>query len=200
MGDDGMSGVLPDRHPHVSLMLTAPVVARWVLVVRSYPDYVSSWMESWLAGTKPETSDTSDVPQDYPGQRLGLPERGVGSVASMGRRFLAFVIDCVVAALITSVFVHPHLTDPASMQAQNYWSLLAWLLIAVIGTSLFGVTVGMALLRIRVARMDGSAMVGPLRALPRAVLVALIVPAVIWNSDYRGLHDRLAGTIVVNLR
>jgi uncharacterized RDD family membrane protein YckC len=157
-------------------------------------------MESWLAGTKPATSASADTAQDYPGQRLGLPEQGAGSVASMGRRFVAFVVDCVVAALITSVFVHPHLTDPAGMQAQNYWSLLAWLLITVIGTSFFGVTVGMALLRIRVARMDGTAMVGPLRALPRAVLVALIVPAVIWNTDYRGLHDRLAGTIVVNVR
>ena len=157
-------------------------------------------MESWLAGTKPETSDASDAVQDYPGQRLGLPERGAGSVASMGKRLLAFVVDCVAAGLITSVFVHPHLADPASMQAQNYWSLLAWLLITVIGTSFFGITVGMALLRIRVARMDGTAMVGPLRALPRAVLVALIVPAVIWNSDSRGLQDRLAGTIVVNVR
>jgi uncharacterized RDD family membrane protein YckC len=157
-------------------------------------------MESWLAGTKPEASTSSDAAQDYPGQRLGLPEHGAGSVASMGKRFLAFVIDCLVAALITALFTHPHLTDPASMQAQNYWSLLAWLLIAVVGTSFFGVTVGMALLRIRVARIDGKAMVGPLRALPRAVLVALIVPAVIWNTDYRGLHDRLAGTIVVNVR
>lgn len=157
-------------------------------------------MESWLAGTKPETSTSGDARQDYPGQRLGLPENGTGSIASMGKRLLAFVIDCVVAGVITSVFVHPHLADPAGMQAQNYWSVLTWLLITVIGVSFFGVTVGMALLRIRVVRIDGKAMVGPLRALPRAVLVALIVPAVIWNADYRGLQDRLAGTIVVNLR
>lgn len=157
-------------------------------------------MESWLAGTTPQTSASANAVQDYPGQRLGLPEKGAGSVASMGKRFIAFVIDCLVAALITSFFVHPHLTDPASMQAQNYWSLLVWALIAVVGTSFFGITVGMAMLRIRVIRIDNTAMVGPLRALPRAVLVALIVPAVIWNSDYRGLHDRLAGTIVVNVR
>lgn len=161
---------------------------------------MASWIESWLAGAEPAASSSADAIQDYPGQRLGLPAKGAGSVASMGRRFAAFVIDCVVAALITSLFVHPHLTDPASMQTQNYWSLLAWLLIALVGTSFFGITVGMALLRIRVVRMDGTAMVGPVRALPRAVLVALIVPAAIWNADYRGLHDRVAGTIVVNVR
>jgi uncharacterized RDD family membrane protein YckC len=157
-------------------------------------------MESWLAGTKPEPSASADVTQDYPGQRLGLPETGAGSAASMGRRFIAFVLDCLVAGLVAAAFVHPHLTDPASMQAQNYWGVVAWLLIAAVGVSFFGTTVGTALLRIRVVRMDGKATVGPVRAVPRAILAALILPAAIWNVDHRGLHDRLAGTIVVNIR
>jgi len=161
---------------------------------------VSSWIESWLAGA-PVTDEGKAAPiQAYRGERLGLPEEGAGSVASMGRRLGAFLIDCVVAGLITSLFVRPHLMDPASMQAQNYWSLLTWLLITIVGTSLFGITVGMALLRIRVARIDGASMLGPIRAIPRAVLVALIVPVVIWNADHRGLHDRLVGTIVLNIR
>jgi uncharacterized RDD family membrane protein YckC len=157
-------------------------------------------MENWLAGTTPEPSASAGTAEDYPGQRLGLPETGVGSVASMGRRFLAFVIDCVVAGLVAAAFVHPHLADPASMQAQNYWGVVAWLLIAAVGVAFFGTTVGTALLRVRVVRIDGKAMVGPLRAIPRAVLAALIIPAAIWNTDHRGLHDRLLGTIVVNVR
>ena len=157
-------------------------------------------MESWLAGTKPQASASAEETQDYPGQRLGLPESGARSVASMGRRFIAFVLDCAVAGLVAAAFVHPHLADPASMQAQNYWGVVAWLLIAAVGISLFGTTVGTALLGIRVVRMDGKAMVGPVRAIPRAVLAALIIPAAIWNADHRGLHDRLTGTIVVNAR
>jgi uncharacterized RDD family membrane protein YckC len=157
-------------------------------------------MENWLAGTAPEPSTSADTVQDYPGQRLGLPETGQGSVASMGRRFIAFVLDCAVAGLVAAAFVRPHLADPASMQAQNYWGVVAWLLIAAVGVSFFGTTVGTALLRIRVVRVDGKAMVGPVRAIPRAVLAALILPAAIWNVDHRGLHDRLVGTIVVNTR
>jgi len=159
-----------------------------------------SWIENWLAGTTPEPSTSAGTVQDYPGQRLGLPETGQGSVASMSRRFIAFVIDCLVAGLVAAAFVHPHLADSASMQAQNYWGVVAWLLIAAVGVSFFGTTVGTALLRIRVVRVDGKAMVGPVRAVPRAVLAALIVPAAIWNVDHRGLHDRLLGTIVVNVR
>jgi uncharacterized RDD family membrane protein YckC len=161
---------------------------------------VSSWIESWLAGTPATDQGEAEETQAYRGERLGLPEEGIGSVASMGRRLGAFLIDCVVAGLITSLFTHPNLTDAAGMQAQNYWSVLTWFLITVIGTSLFGVTVGMAVLRIRVVRMDGASMLGPFRAVPRAVLVGLIIPVVIWDADHRGLHDRLFGTVVVNVR
>jgi hypothetical protein len=31
-------------------------------------------------------------------------------------------------------------------------------------------------------------------------LVALIVPAVIWDADHRGLHDKATGTIVLTAR
>lgn len=39
----------------------------------------------------------------------------------------------------------------------------------------------------------------PWRALVRTVLVSLFVPAVIWDADQRGLHDRLAGTLLVRV-
>jgi len=35
-------------------------------------------------------------------------------------------------------------------------------------------------------------------AAARAALVALVVPAVIWDADHRGLHDKATGTIVLN--
>jgi len=31
----------------------------------------------------------------------------------------------------------------------------------------------------------------------RTVLLAALVPAVVWDRDRRGLHDRAAGTVVV---
>jgi uncharacterized RDD family membrane protein YckC len=115
----------------------------------------------------------------------------------MGRRLAALVIDCVLATLITSLFVHPDLTHP---EHTNYWSLLTWFLITVVGTGFFAATPGMVMLGIGVARVDGASYVLPLRAALRALLVAFVVPAVIWDYDRRGLHDKVAGTIVLTTR
>ena len=38
---------------------------------------------------------------------------------------------------------------------------------------------------------------GFLSALARTILLCLVVPAVVWDSDGRGLHDRVAGTAIV---
>ena len=43
---------------------------------------------------------TSKKTEGYPGQRLGLPERGPGSVASMPRRLAALLIDWLLSMLI----------------------------------------------------------------------------------------------------
>jgi len=41
---------------------------------------------------------------------------------------------------------------------------------------------------------------GLLRATLRTLLLLLLVPAVIWDRDGRGLHDKLAGTLLVRVR
>jgi uncharacterized RDD family membrane protein YckC len=200
--------VLPGGHPGVSLMLTG----RWG--GRGFPpgptlDSVTGRFEAWLAGgsaaPKPQVSavDPDGGAQEgirYPGQRYDLPESGAGSVASMGRRLAALLVDCVLAALVTSLFVHVQFARPETIQTLNYWSVLTWFVLTVAGSSFFGATPGMALLRLRLARVDGRSTLPPWRAAARAVLVALIVPAVIWDADHRGLHDKVTGTIVLAAR
>jgi uncharacterized RDD family membrane protein YckC len=51
-------------------------------------------------------------------------------------------------------------------------------------------------LGLRVVRVDGHP-VGPLWALVRTVLLLTVVPALLWDRDYRGLHDKAADTVVV---
>jgi uncharacterized RDD family membrane protein YckC len=128
----------------------------------------------------------------YRGERFGLPETGVGAIPSTARRAVAMLVDCVLAGLITGLFTMPDLP--------RNWSILTWFLISVIAVSFFGCTPGMYAMGVRVARIDGSAMVGVPRAIVRTVLVGLIIPVVIWDYDYRGLHDRLVGTVVVRMR
>ncbi len=138
---------------------------------------------SWLGGTVAGGDAGS-----YPGERLGLPAAGAGSVAAMGRRVLALVIDWLLCMMISL----------AAARSQT-WTLPifageTWLL-----TALTGFTVGKRLLSIRVARLDGGP-VGFVWALLRTVLLLAVVPPLITDSDGRGLHDRAANTVVVRTR
>jgi uncharacterized RDD family membrane protein YckC len=64
----------------------------------------------------------------------------------------------------------------------------------LVGT--LGSTIGQRLLGMRVVRMDGAS-AGPLPAAIRTLLLAVVIPAVVWDRDTRGFHDKLAGTVVV---
>ncbi|WP_181188141.1 RDD family protein [Actinopolyspora mortivallis] len=143
---------------------------------------------SWLSG--PSALRESGEPQQrWRGERLGLPEQGSGSVAPTGRRAVGFLLDIVLAALVAGLFTAPDLP--------GNWSLLSWALITVLPVAFFGFTPGMAVAGIWVARVDGSSLVGLPRALLRCVLTAVLVPAVLWNTDGRSWHDRLSGTVVL---
>jgi uncharacterized RDD family membrane protein YckC len=41
--------------------------------------------------------------------------------------------------------------------------------------------------------------IGILRPVIRTLLIVLVIPAVIWDSDQRGLHDRMAGTVLIRV-
>jgi hypothetical protein len=165
-------------------------------VTSAYSGSVTRWTGSWLSGARaaiePTEGSDPDGPQQWRGERLGLPETGPNSVASTGSRAGAFLIDAVLAALVAGLFTAPELP--------KNWSVLSWFLMTLVAVSFFGFTPGMGALGIRVARMDGAAMVGPIRAIPRTILTGLIIPAVLVNTDGRGLHDRAVGTIVLRFR
>jgi uncharacterized RDD family membrane protein YckC len=52
------------------------------------------------------------------------------------------------------------------------------------------------LLHLRVLRPDGQ-LAGFGAALMRTVLLGMVIPALIWDRDGRGLHDRASGVVVV---
>jgi len=167
----------------------------------AYAGQVSRWTGSWLSGPRSalEPGAQEDA-QEWRGQRLGLPESGPGSVAATGRRAFALLVDCVIGGLIAGMIVRGDFNDSGSMLLQNTWGIGIVLAVRTVTIGFFGFSPGMALLGIRVARLDGAALVGPVRALVHSVLTALIIPAVVWDLDNRGLHDRLLGTVVVTTR
>ena len=58
-----------------------------------------------------------------------------------------------------------------------------------------GATVGHRLLGLHVETLAGGAP-GVRRAAIRSLLLCLAIPPLLWDADQRGLHDRLAGTLV----
>lgn len=144
---------------------------------------------SWLQG--PEA--TSEATSAYPGERLGRPESGPRSLARPGRRLLSMLIDWVLCVLIARGFF-----GPEALQPNGSLSVIAVLMVVnlvLVGTA--GATVGQRLVGVQVERVDGSRP-GPMKALIRAVLLGLAVPALtlVWERDRRGLHDLLSETLV----
>ena len=141
---------------------------------------------------------TTDGPAEraFPGRSLGLPESGLGSVASMGARVGAFLIDIVLSALVAWWITAP--------EAPRNTSLLVWAVMTVVTVALFGITPGQAALGIRVVPLDPDnsrmrSFVG-LWAIPRTALIFLIVPPLLLDANGRGLHDRLCRTVVLRVR
>lgn len=133
----------------------------------------------------------ADESDGHPGQRFKLPASGPRSVSSTGRRVAGFLLDLLIAFLIALLFTRP--TLPGNL------SVLVWAVMTVVFVGLIGSTPGHAIVGVRVARVDGRALVG-LWAIPRAALTFVLIPTVIVDADGRGLHDRLCRTIVINTR
>jgi uncharacterized RDD family membrane protein YckC len=133
----------------------------------------------------------------YPGQQFGLPEFGSGSVAGWSRRLGALVIDWLACSIVAiAFFYHPQAGHTASVLTQpRLWTPVVFGVEDFLLTALTGVTIGKRLLGLRVIRLDGRP-VG-LWALPRTLLLMLVVPAMIMDRDLRGLQDKAAGTVVV---
>lgn len=109
-------------------------------------------------------------------------------MARAGRRILAICIDWVVALAISNFAF-----------GGNQWATLAVFAveqILLIGT--LGYSIGHRVAGIHVVRL-GGAQAGPLAALVRTILLCLVIPAVVFDPDQRGLHDRAMNTILIRM-
>lgn len=140
---------------------------------------------SWLSGP----AQTTREPDDYVGRRLGLPEEGPGSVARFGRRLLALCLDWALCLIVSRGFFG---ADP--------WATLGIFAVEnAVLVSAAGTTVGHRVFGMAVTRLGGHR-VAVWQAVARAVLLSLAIPALIWDRDQRGLHDRFLGTVLLRTR
>ncbi|WP_108637970.1 RDD family protein [Mycobacterium rhizamassiliense] len=130
----------------------------------------------------------------YPGEALGLPEGGAGSLAPMGRRVGALLIDWLISygLALLALGVGAFKIDMLSTAI-----LVIWFLLGVLSVRLFGFTPGQLALGLGVVSVAGGGTVGLGRLAARGLLLALVVPALFTDWDGRGIHDRATGTAVV---
>jgi len=147
-----------------------------------------SGLGSWLSG--PSTPQ----PGTYPGERLGLPQHGSGSIARFGRRIAALFVDWLLSYGLAALAMTFGLVSLANLSTTV---LVVWLVLGIVSVRLFGFTPGQLALGVKVTAVDNRAPVGAGRALVRGLLVAMVIPALFTDSDLRGLQDLASKTAVV---
>jgi len=142
-------------------------------------------------------------PSSFPGERLRLPRTGPGSIVRPGRRIIALLIDWWLAVLIVTLIKGPvdgtGLTDAqlvADMQLQSLTVLGVFAALQIVAIASMGGSVGHRLLGCYVAPLSGG-WVGLWRPVVRSILLILVIPAIVWDSDQRGFHDKIAGTVLL---
>lgn len=140
---------------------------------------------------------TEPADEAYPGQRVGLPAAGRGSVASWGARVTALAVDWAICMAVAVGLFGTGVLTGAGWRA---WMILTVFFVqSTVFSWLAGGSVGQLICRIAVYRLDQNPL-GLIRAVLRAGLVCLALPALVVGSDRRGLQDLAAGTAVVNRR
>lgn len=137
---------------------------------------------SWLDG--PPTD------QAYPGEHMGRPQTGPGSLARFGRRLIAFALDWYLCWGVLALL--------GFAEQQVALLIVVWLY-QVLTVGFSGHTVGHFLLGIQVQTLGGQP-AGWVSALVRASLVMLIIPVFLMDADQRGVHDRARHTLLVRFR
>jgi uncharacterized RDD family membrane protein YckC len=133
---------------------------------------------------------------DYAVADPGYPEMGQGSVATFGARLLAFLVDGILADVIAIIANGGYHTS----DRQNLFGYLAFLLIEIVFVTLAGQTPGMRVAGIAVVREADKSRPFLGWVLMRTLLLALVAPALVIDTDGRAMHDRAAGTVMLRTR
>lgn len=132
--------------------------------------------------------------QRWPGERLGLPESGRRSIARLPRRIIGVVIDWALATLLSVAFF-----STGEWQTDGFVTLGIFAVTQIVFLLVANGSIGHLIVGIRLVPLRGGR-AAFWQPIVRTLLLCLAIPALIWDADQRGLHDRAAGTLLVNVR
>lgn len=117
--------------------------------------------------------------------------------AGWGRRILALVVDWTVCTLVVIAFVGlESYSEPGSV-ASAYTLVVYVAESTVLGWAVGG-SFGKLVTGLRIVPTDGRIRpMNPLKVFLRQVMVALVIPPLVFRPNGRGLHDMVADTVTV---
>jgi len=156
-----------------------------------------SHVSGMLRGRRYAGRVTTTSENAYPGERLGLPASGSGSVARPGRRIVALAIDYLAATIIaTAFFGYDQFALPEQAGITMFAPMAVFTVLNVLFIPTIGGTPGHRIMGLRLQLARGG-WVGMWRPIVRTLLLIVVIPAVVWDADQRGLHDKAAGTVLI---
>lgn len=106
------------------------------------------------------------------------------------RRVFAVLIDWLMCLAVASVFFHTG-SSFDHLAPLGVFFIEVWVL-----TSLQGASAGQRFLRMKVVQFADGGRPTVKQALIRTILLCLVVTAVTFDENGRGLHERLSGTVL----
>ena len=126
-----------------------------------------------------------------------MPQTGTGSIARPGRRIGALLIDYVAATIIATGFLgYDQFAVPGEAGLTMFAPMAVFALLQILFVPTAGGSPGHRILGMRVVRLGGG-WVGVWRPIVRTLLIIVVIPAVIWDADQRGIHDKVTGLVLI---
>lgn len=139
----------------------------------------------------------NDTAEHYPGETLGLPETGRGSLASWRARVAALILDWAASMALAVILFGTGVLNEAGWRS---WMILGVFFVeSSILTGLAGGSFGQIIAKIGVARLNGQP-IGLLRAIARQAMICVVLPTIVIGAERRALNDLALGSVVVNRR
>ena len=113
-----------------------------------------------------------------------------------GKRILALIIDWASAILVVQVI--PNAPEYGT-QRNSLLTLIIFALEVILFTWLMGASFGQRIVGLRVKDFVKDSNPSLLQSIFRTLLIVLIIPPLLADSDGRGLHDRLVKTKITNV-
>lgn len=126
-----------------------------------------------------------------------MPRTGTGSIARPGRRIGALLIDYLAATIIATGFLgYDQFALPSEAGLTMFAPMAVFAVLQILFIPTAGGSPGHRILGMRLMRLDGG-WVGLWRPIVRTLLLVIVIPAVVFDADQRGLHDKATGLVLI---